>query len=251
MLSKHEQQRYPRRLDLCQNSEGRSRGWPLKSGIVSWRWVLSMAAVAGVMTVLLRAGAGDANGTWDVQLAQAIWSTRSPWGTSMMKVVSALTVPLLVISMLGLIAAHWLRRELRQVQALLAAALGLAAWVLLIKACIGRSRPVVEVLESVSGFSFPSAQVAAVTLLAAWSIHSANARLTTRRTRIAVGVLAFAAVVLVAYNRVYLGAHYPCDAIGAAMLGTFWTHVCIRFSSGDLQCTPERSAASCRKLTQR
>lgn len=64
--------------------------------------------------------------------------------------------------------------------------------------------------------------------------------------------VAAVAVVMTVLLRVgYLAAHYPCDVIAAAMLGTFWTHVCIRFFGRDLQCTPQRSTASCRKLTQR
>jgi undecaprenyl-diphosphatase len=44
-----------------------------------------------------------------------------------------------------------------------------------------------------------------------------------RRTRAALLAAAAALSVLIAYSRVYLGMHWPTDALGGLLLGTGWS----------------------------
>lgn len=89
------------------------------------------------------------------------------------------------------------------------------------KALIGRSRPVTAALSGESGNGYPSGHVSGFTalvvvLLVVWVLDAAD---TTSAERRSATVLAGSTIVLVAWSRVALGAHYLSDTVGAALLG--------------------------------
>lgn len=99
----------------------------------------------------------------------------------------------------------------------------LTLWLLveLIKALTDRARPFNLLRETrvigwrAPGLSFPSGHTAQTWLVMALSISSFRLPL-----GIAVGLYGIAA--LVAFTRVYVGAHYPRDVIAGAILGLVW-----------------------------
>lgn len=129
-----------------------------------------------------------------------------------------LLVPLALIACLTLIRAG-LRREA------LAVALSLGGAMLisdLVKQLVSRPRPPVEHLQAVTGSSFPSGhatQASAFWFSLVLVLPAAGTSL--RTTRVAAG-LALLIVLAVAASRVYLGVHYPSDAIAGMLLGTGW-----------------------------
>jgi undecaprenyl-diphosphatase len=60
-------------------------------------------------------------------------------------------------------------------------------------------------------------------LLAAYLIHRAS----SWPARVGIACAALAMVVLVAFSRVYLGAHYLSDVLAAAAEGAAWLTVCL------------------------
>lgn len=99
----------------------------------------------------------------------------------------------------------------------------LTLWLLveLIKALTDRARPFNLLRETrvigwrASGLSFPSGHTAQTFFVMALSISSFQLSM-----GIAVGLYGIA--VLVAFTRVYVGAHYPRDVIAGAILGLVW-----------------------------
>lgn len=92
----------------------------------------------------------------------------------------------------------------------------------LVKVLVGRSRPPVEHLQTVTGPSFPSGhsiQAGAFWLSLVLAMRAAGVAPTRVRWAAALAALI---VLAVALSRVYLGVHYPSDVIAGVLLGTGW-----------------------------
>ena len=129
------------------------------------------------------------------------------------------------LNLLGTIAvAAFLLARMRREAVLLAATM-LSGWAFetLLKIIVGRPRPtLVPHLTEAGGLSFPSGHSfnSAVVYM---SIALALASLSARRG-VRWGLIAGAALVsaLIALSRVWLGVHYPSDAIAGWLGGTAW-----------------------------
>lgn len=99
---------------------------------------------------------------------------------------------------------------------------------LLLKAAYERMRPRFDLpLLELSSYSFPSGHTAAAVafygVLAAFLVS----RTRDRAKRAACVAVAIAAVTLVAFSRIYLGAHYLSDVVAAACSSTAWLVLCL------------------------
>ena len=143
-----------------------------------------------------------------------------------------LLVPLALIACLAFARAG-LRREALAVVLSLGGAMLISNWV---KLLVSRPRPPVEHLQAVTGSSFPSGhttQASAFWFSLVFAMPAAGA--SPKLTRVAAG-LALPIVFAVAASRVYLGVHYPSDAIAGMLLGTGWaTYVSRCLSATDPQ----------------
>ncbi|ELS50883.1 putative membrane-associated phospholipid phosphatase [Streptomyces viridochromogenes Tue57] len=118
-----------------------------------------------------------------------------------------------------------LRRQVRAALYVVAAAVG--AWVLIsvVKALVGRLRPVVdEPLATPSGLSFPSGH--ALSSLVSYGVlllvFLPAMNQAARRVATTVAVVV---VVLVGFTRIALGVHYLSDVVAGWLLGAVWLAV--------------------------
>ena len=101
-----------------------------------------------------------------------------------------------------------------------------------LKFLIARQRPeagIIAVLQQPGGLSFPSGHVALYVGFFGFLWSVSRARLPpSSRTRRLLLILLPIPVALVGVSRVYLGAHWPSDVIGAYLWSSAWLLCCLR-----------------------
>ncbi len=210
--------------------------------------ILALLAVGAVLLWLALLVARQPGYPIDVAITRALQSVRQPLYGWILTHVSDLGYfplsPLTFVAVFGLLFAVRLRRE--AVVAVAAALLaGLSDGV--VKAITARPRPsaaLVHVWTQPGGYSFPSGHVVHYTVLFGFACY-ALLRLAhdagtwpsrvgnrTRWFYLAISLMLAALVVLVGPSRVYLGAHWPTDALGGYLLGGLWLAGAVRVASG-------------------
>jgi membrane-associated phospholipid phosphatase len=82
-------------------------------------------------------------------------------------------------------------------------------------------------LVNIATYSFPSGHTAGATLFYSVLAAYLMSRTTSVSTRAVIAVLASTMVFLVGFSRIYLGAHYLSDVVGAILEGLAWLAVCL------------------------
>ena len=134
----------------------------------------------------------------------------------------------LIVLALAFAAILWRKRERFWLMTLFLAVPGTTLLNQLLKHAYERARPHFDdPMISLESYSFPSGHTAGATafymVLAAFLVS----RTYDRRARAAIVIGSVVAVLLVAYSRMYLGAHYLSDVVAAAASSTAWLVVCL------------------------
>lgn len=172
---------------------------------------------------------GDPITLIDTQLAAWFHAHSTPLLTQFMLIISNLQ-GILAMSIYALLFGVFLLRKSQRywLLALILAVPGGMLLNVLMKEIFNRARPgFTDPLVTLTTYSFPSGHVAGATLfygvLAAYLIaHTAK-----WRWRVAIIVTAILLVALVALSRLYIGAHYLSDVLGAAAEGVAWLALCL------------------------
>ena len=97
----------------------------------------------------------------------------------------------------------------------------------LLKHFFHRERPVLEnPLVTLSSYGFPSGHTMGATLLYGLLALLACKNIRNRAARLACVLAAFFWILLIGLTRIYLGAHYLTDVLGALAAGLFWLVSC-------------------------
>ncbi|GAA2710537.1 MULTISPECIES: phosphatase PAP2 family protein [Streptomyces] len=155
----------------------------------------------------------------DLDLDRTIQTnTRTGWLNTTMKLVSYCASPVAGVIILA-VWAGWLlfvrRRPLAAVSTFLVVAVGWNS-TQIAKAIVARNRPPRQFSldPEIGSNSFPSGHTA-FTVAAAIAAYFLFRNSRHRRTVAVLGVLA---VLLVAFSRMYIGAHYPTDTFGSVLI---------------------------------
>ena len=194
---------------------------------------------AGVAVLLLAAWvfgliAGDMAaqtglGALDAPVARWLHARLHSRWTPFMLFITHWHQPAGVLAMAALVGGWFYRQGLRYwLLALLLSVPGGMILNVLIKYTFHRARPSFDdPLITLASYSFPSGHTAGATffygLLAAFAVRSSK-RWGARAAALAGAV---AMVALVAFSRIYLGAHYLSDVLAAVAEGCAWLAMCI------------------------
>lgn len=164
--------------------------------------------------------------TFDLFITQSLQQVDFPLFSSLMIWLSRLgdvvwgSLIILLISGLFL-----LFKKRKEALIILVSSLGLAIFGLIIKAVIARPRPDVSLVNQIGEFtktdSFPSGHV-----LLFLGLYGVLILIVSKGenslTKYLVFITLFTLIILIGVSRVYLGAHWFSDVIGAYLLGFLW-----------------------------
>jgi membrane-associated phospholipid phosphatase len=188
----------------------------------SWLLVLLVAALAAFAHLVEDYLTGDPIVRWDVEFARWLHEHSSGWLVDLFKIVTlagnAAVVGVIVVA-IGFVLV---RRGRANDAALLVLAFGGASVVnSLLKLIFHRPRPELAFVH-LDTYSFPSGHAA--TSSATFTVMAyllARGRHSTK-ARIWIGLGAAAAIALVGFSRLYLGAHYLSDVLAGISFGVAW-----------------------------
>ncbi len=109
---------------------------------------------------------------------------------------------------------------------LLGAMGGDALLVDLCKTLIISPRPLNQIIAD-SNYSFPSGHVSGTVVLFGVLTYFAWKHRNTTKTKVLTGMIYVSTTVFVAFDRIYLNAHWFSDVVGAVFLGGFWLAFCV------------------------
>lgn len=126
---------------------------------------------------------------------------------------------IVIVAALGLFIA----KRPREAAVVIACSLGTSILVNTLKPIFERARPsIVQHIDTVTGFSFPSGHTTTATAIYATLGVLVAAGIKERRLKIYVFAISAFIPLLVGFTRVFLGVHYPTDVLGGWCLGLAW-----------------------------
>lgn len=179
---------------------------------------IALAALIA-LGVLVNAGAGLT--VFDAQISLWVQSLRNPafdWVAILVTLFGdAVALTLIAVTV---VVSLLLRRQWWWPALGCAVAFSLTPLIVrAIKSLVGRLRPTADLYEGVETFSFPSGHMTnSMVIYGALAIFAAHSlKGSWRRAGVGGFVLL---ILLIGFSRVYLGAHWPSDVVGAALLAS-------------------------------
>ena len=195
---------------------------------MDWKW---LALPVAVVTFVLLALNLQTVQPLDEAISQVMYGWRAPWLTAVMKLLSNLAHPLVLVA-LSLALAVIIRQRKQWVP--IFANLSISVMLNLgLKEVFARPRPqVLTRLVVERGFSFPSGHSMAAIAFYGFVIYVVR-RSTMHKSRKTVWSMLLASVILlIGFSRVYLGVHYPTDVLAGYLVGGSYLIVFIAFVDG-------------------
>lgn len=196
---------------------------PRLAAVALWSGVLVLASI-GFFGVLEDLVAGDPLVRADAAINHLVQSLRTPFGDTIMAVITSLGDTVITGS-LALLVIAWLslRRSLAMAGAVVLTLSISTAFVFVMKAVLHKPRPI-DIYSGADAFSFPSGHTTLATVLfgvIAILVSKSLPRTAQITIFTTAGILAGA----IGLSRIYLSAHWPSDVFGGFFFGVGMTAI--------------------------
>ncbi|MEQ2528704.1 phosphatase PAP2 family protein [Robertmurraya yapensis] len=162
--------------------------------------------------------------TFDTQIIQAIQLIKQPFLTLVMRFFSFIgdIIPVMIISVILFIILYKVFHHRKELILFSIVLLGSTAFNIGLKAYYQRERPTLYTMVTEESFSFPSGHS-----MAALSLYGILTFLLWRHIprqsgRIVLITISTFILLMIGVSRIYLGAHFPSDVLGAYLFSGFW-----------------------------
>lgn len=156
--------------------------------------------------------------SWDITVMLGIRRASQPWLDELFWIITLTGGPLILVPLILISWQLWRQGKERRALLFIVSFVGTALLNSLLKTFFARPRPALFPTRVISpGYSFPSGHT-----MAAAAFFGMLALFLWQRGRYGLALVAAAWVPLVAFSRVYLGAHFPSDVLASLALGTTW-----------------------------
>jgi undecaprenyl-diphosphatase len=200
---------------------------------VGWHLIAGLLVFATMTLILGEMGENISNGQpltlVDLKLTAWLTTNRSPAVTTLIWLATSLGSTW-VASCTAVIAGLYLlwRRQPYWCTTVCLSVFGGMALNRLLKYTFHRPRPYFDdPILSLTGYSFPSGHTMTATVLYGVLAAYLISRIGKFRERVLVFLCASILIALVGFSRIYLGAHYLSDVLGAIAEGLAWLSLCL------------------------
>jgi membrane-associated phospholipid phosphatase len=203
------------------------------NGFLGLHLLIGLLVFAGMTLILGEIAATTMNGEplsiADAQISTWLHTHRSPYLTTAFWIVTTLGSTELVSSVAAVVGLYMLWK--RQPYWLAAIWISVFSGMLLnkyLKYVFHRPRPHFDdPILALTSYSFPSGHTMAATVLYGVLATLLLAKIKRRSIRVLVILSASLLIALVGFSRMYLGAHYLSDVLGAIAEGLAWLSLCL------------------------
>jgi undecaprenyl-diphosphatase len=206
---------------------------------------VAIAALALFALLATQVGRGSAIASMDIAFARGLDGRSTPAGQQVFRFITLLGTGWTLGVASGIVALGLLlRRHFSVAVAWIVAQGGIVLLVKLVKLLVERDRPGLgDTTFYAHGWSFPSGHVARTFVFCAMAAYLvfrlSRSRIATRWA----SAVAITWTLIMAFSRLYLGAHFASDVIAALLLATAWVALCIAGSEA-WSAAPENLSAA-------
>lgn len=168
-------------------------------------------------------------GLFDQTIINAVAGIRSPLMTELMKLITAMGSPTIMI-IIAVISVGFLlvvKKHSWDAIMLIIALTGATIMDWILKLAFHRNRPIPPGLVQASGYSFPSGHAMVSLVFYGMLVYLLWVNYKPRKSTYLLTFFLVLLVLAIGISRIYLGVHYPSDVIAGYAAGGFWLTGCI------------------------
>lgn len=185
--------------------------------------ILSVLSISGfvLLAAMLNTNMIETIDTWIIENVQEL---KNPFNTTVMEFFSFIgnTVSVIVISLIMMGILYTIFGQRKELIMFIIVLAGSTALNLLLKSLFQRERPTLYTMVAEEGFSFPSGHTMAALSLYGILTFLLWRHIPKKSGRVILISISVLFIFAIGFSRIYLGAHYPSDILGAFLFSSFW-----------------------------
>lgn len=190
--------------------------------------LISIASLLAFAQIVDSALGQETLAVLDLRLVLALHQVATPLTSQVMRFITALGSPVIVVIALAGTVALGVWRRWPELILWIGAIGGGSVLTIVLKALIRRPRPMLaNPIDLEASWSFPSGQALMAVITYGLLAYLLIVRLRQWRWQVALALASLFLVVLIGFSRLYLGVHYLSDVLAGYAAGMCWLATCL------------------------